>query len=174
MRIKLEKPRLFHKEKYLEYIEEWESNGEVLIPESSQVGENTYETWLQQLEMFSSRATCPLGYVPADTFFAVNCNGDIVGVINIRHELNEYLEDTGGHIGYGVRPGYRCKGYAKEMMQLIKEYAKNELSLSKLLVTCIQSNSISAKTIIASGGVLEDERFDQYDGELTQRYWISI
>ncbi|WP_253199267.1 GNAT family N-acetyltransferase [Clostridium tagluense] len=104
--------------------------------------------------------TCPEHIVPAHTYFLVLENKKIIGAINIRHYLNDYLFNFGGHIGYGAL-----------MLSMALPIAK-ELGISKALVTCDKNNLGSAKTIINNGGVLENEVIE--DGEVTQRYWIEV
>ena len=174
MNVSLVRPALSHGPDFHAYLSELERADGEIIPASCQLDGTPYEAWLRELEAFRKKDTCPDGYVPADTFFAIDENGALVGAINIRHELNEYLLDTGGNVAYSVRPRCRNRGCAKAMMAKIKAYAKTELSLDRLLVTCNKDNAASAKTIIASGGVLEDERMDKSDGQLTQRYWIEL
>ena len=64
----------------------------------------------------------------------------------IRHELNEFLLKIGGHIGYGVVPEKRRKGYATSMLQKSLSYAKN-IPLDKVLITCDEDNFGSIKVI---------------------------
>jgi len=107
--------------------------------------------------------------VPASTYF-VFVNGKIVGNIQIRHSLNESLLQNGGHIGYGVRPSERRKGYATKTLALALEKCR-ALGIDKVLVTCNKDNIASAKTILKNGGVLENE-FTEENGNIVQRYWI--
>lgn len=101
----------------------------------------------------------------------VDENKRIYGALHLRHTLNDDLLRTGGHIGYGIRPSERRKGYATKMLSLALPIAKS-LGLNKVLVTCNMDNYASAKTIINNGGVLENEVQD--GDETIQRYWISL
>jgi predicted acetyltransferase len=75
------------------------------------------------------------------------------------------------HIGYGIRPSERKKGYAALMLSMALPIAK-ELGISKALITCDRDNLGSAKTIIKNGGVLENEV--QEEERVTQRYWVEL
>ncbi len=117
------------------------------------------------------KETCPTNLVPADSYFMVNESGKIIGTVQIRHTLNEYLLNYGGHIGYGIRPLERQKGHAKVILKLALKRCL-ELNIRKILITCNKGNIASAKTIIANGGVLENE-IPEGD-KIKQRYWITI
>ena len=95
----------------------------------------------------------------------------MVGAVNIRHDLNDYLLKYGGHIGDGIRPSERRKGYATEMIRLALEECR-ELGLTRVLMTCDKNNIGSAKSIIRNGGILENEVLGE--GSIKQRYWIAL
>ena len=100
-------------------------------------------------------------------------DSEIVGMVNIRHKLNESLINRGGHIGYSIRPTERKKGYGTLMLKLALRKCR-ELNLSKVLITCDKINVASAKVIQNNSGVLEDEVFNETFSEIIQRYWISL
>lgn len=111
-------------------------------------------------------------WVPDTTLFCLDKDRNIfVGAVNIRHYLNEELLKTGGHIGDGIRPSERRKGYATAMIALALEECK-KLGIKKVLICCSKDNIGSAKSIINNGGVLENEIED--NGHIEQRYWISL
>jgi len=130
--------------------------------------------WLRHVESMTRRETCPPGLVPATNLLCVRRSDDkLVGMVDIRHELNDHLFNFGGNIGYSVRPDERRKGYAKAMLGMVLPEAAH-LGLTRVLVTCNRSNEVSRRVILAHGGVLENELWDEDDGEFTQRYWIDL
>lgn len=94
-----------------------------------------------------------------------------LGAVNIRHHLNQSICHTGGHIGDGVRPSERGKGYATAMIGMALDLCR-ELGMNKVLMTCDTANRASAQSIIRNGGVLEREILE--DGVPEQRYWITL
>lgn len=101
-------------------------------------------------------------------------NKRLLGLIQIRLKLLGYLVDFGGHIGYCVRPSERKKGYAKLMLKNALDKCR-EAGLNKVLITCLEDNIASAKTIEACGGVFEKTVFDDknYLANM-KRYWIEL
>jgi predicted acetyltransferase len=168
---KLQRPNIKMEEQYYDFINEWNDNGEEITPYSVRPLELDYKGWLENTYKFEDRDGCPSHFVPAHTYFLVSEEERIIGAINIRHCLNDYLFKVGGHIGYGIRPLERKKGYANLMLSLALPIAK-ELGISKALITCDKKNIGSAKTIMKNGGVLENEVTEE--GEITQRYWIDL
>jgi predicted acetyltransferase len=155
-------------EQYYDFINEWENAQEDIVPYAARLLDMDYKKWLERTYEIETVNT---SFVPAHTYFLVLENKKIIGAINIRHFLNDYLFNFGGHIGYGVRPSERRKGYASLMLSMALPIAK-ELGINKILIACDKDNAGSAKTIINNGGVLENEVTG--DGEITQRYWIEV
>lgn len=170
MNIKLEKPTLEMEADYMSFAQEWQNAEEEIIPYSARLLGNSYSEWLENTCKYEYSETCPDGFVPASTYFLMR-NTRILGAINIRHCLNDYLFNYGGHIGYGIRPSEREKGYAIRMLSMALPLVK-QLGVARVLITCDQDNIASAKTIKANGGVLENEVIE--DDSITQRYWIEL
>lgn len=112
------------------------------------------------------------GLVPDSTFFCLDEERNIiVGAVNIRHCLNEHLLAHGGHIGDGIRPSERRKGYATQMVRLALEECKKN-GIKKVLMVCDKDNTGSVKSIKKNGGILENENIE--NGKVEQRYWIDL
>ena len=131
-----------------------------------------FDAWLANVRAYSAPETTPAGKVPATQYLALDENEHLVGMVNLRHCLNDYLLEFGGHIGYSVRPADRKNGYAIQMLKLALDEAK-ALGIDRVRIACDRYNIASAKTIQANGGVLDGERYDPQDSTLTQRYWIE-
>ena len=169
--LKLILPTLESKEQILGYKEEFLSNKDSMDGTAGLQNADTYEECSAAWKDNLTEETVREGLVPATTFMAVNEEGHLVGMIDIRHRLNDYLLQFGGHIGYSVRKSERQKGYATEMLKLALEEAR-KIGIERALVTCYKDNIASAKTIQKNGGVLENEI--EEGTHITQRYWITL
>ncbi len=97
---------------------------------------------------------------------------DLVGRVSVRHELNSFLAELGGHIGYAVRPQFRGRGHATEMLRQALIVASAE-GVERALATCDDDNAASRRVIERCGGVLEDVRPTE-SGGATRRYRIGL
>jgi len=167
--IKLINPSVDYKNEYLDMVSEWKESEEELIPWSLNLDTNEFETLVKNLNNYSAGIGLPEGFVPCTTLWLINNENKILGAIEIRHQLNNSLKFRGGHIGYGIRPTERRKGYASQMLSLALEECES-MRLVKVLLTCLKSNTGSAKTIVKNGGILDSEDID--NGQVFQRYWI--
>lgn len=130
--------------------------------------------WIADAERKSRKETCPDGVVPATQFLFIRKSDDrLVGMIQIRHELNDFLEKYAGHIGYAIRPSERRKGYAKRMLNDALSYCR-EIGLDKVLVSCTEDNQASRKTILANGGEYDSTVFEPDKWGRLEKYWIRL
>ena len=110
--------------------------------------------WIERKRRYANPiAVLPEGIVHATQLMAVRrSDSKLVGTIQIRHELNDYLRDYAGHIGYSVRPSERRKGYAKKMLSMVLDYCR-ALGLKEIYISCVEGNEGSKRTILANGGI---------------------
>jgi len=171
-RLYLETPTLERKQDAIDYIREnYDYHSQIHGAGSLDNYLDDYEGWLLKLE--KDRNQIPNEErVPAETYFLVReSDNRIVGIINIRLTLNQRLRESGGHIGYGIRPTERRKGYNKINLYLALEVCQ-EHGIEEVMLTCDKNNLGSAKTMQALGGRLTREFVE--DGLLEQEYWINV
>ena len=175
----LELPSIQRKIEAFDYINEFYEFGSEIHGTGSLDRElkkgKTYEQWLNNnLNLHDEKYAIEKGLVPAYTYFLVRENDNkIVGMIDLRLGLNEYLREFGGHIGYSIRPTERKKGYNKINLYLILQVAKKH-GLEKVLITCANYNQGSRKSILALDGKFEKNTFDESDNETMELYWIDV
>ena len=171
-KIILVKPDLSYADEIIKYKEESLAESPIINGSAGLDRFSSIEIWFEELKKRSCEDTVPKGLVPSSTYLGIREKDNyIVGMIDIRHYLNEYLTQVGGHIGYGVRKTERNKGYAKQMLKLALEKCK-ELKIKKVLITCDEDNIASEKVILSANAKLEDIR--NVDGENKKRFWIDL
>lgn len=129
--------------------------------------------WIADNIQCSRRETAPKNFVPATQFVYLRDDGKIVGMIQVRHELNAYLVKYAGHIGYSVRPDERRKGYASQMLHDALPYCR-EIGLDRVLITCNAMNEGSRRTIVKNGGVYDGTVHETNENVDIERYWIAL
>lgn len=171
-RLKLVLPTPEYEEKLMDYKREFIENGDSMDGSAGLNNAETFEEWYSVFLDNLKEETVRKGLVPATTYMAISTdNGRLIGMIDIRHILNEYLLNYGGNIGYSIRKSERKQGYATEMLALaLKECAK--LNIKKVLITCDKENIASVKTMINNGAKIENEIPE--GNRITQRYWITL
>ena len=173
-RLILIKPSLEYKEQIIDMLDEWFLYNKTHKTDlSPRCIFQDYQNFDAYIERFKQAEINPkVGLVPATLYFAYDKERNIiVGAIQIRHCLNEHLKLSGGHIGDGIRPSERRKGYATEMIGLALKKCK-EMGINEVMMSCNKENIGSRKSIINNGGVYERDVLD--DDELLEVYWISV
>lgn len=136
-----------------------------------EVGDD-WAAYLEVLDQCRRGIKVPYDWVES-TFLVAEADGEIVGRASIRHELgNGFLASEGGHIGYGVVPGHRRRGYATEILRQSLIIARSH-GVDRVLITCDEPNVASARVIERCGGVYESTVPGSRDPLPKRRYWID-
>ena len=170
-KIFLTEPKEKLESEFSEMLNEWIETGEEMVPFVLKIDSSDFKKYIKQLKGFSKGIDVPSTFVNHSTYWLVNEEKRILGVSNIRHKLNDRLLEEGGHIGFGIRPSERKKGYATLILELSLEKAK-ALGIKKALVTCAKNNTGSYRTIEKNGGKLWKEGL--FEKRITKYYWITI
>lgn len=156
------------------YEEPWEPSFPFLHYFES-LADSSFEKYIEILPLLSNRKNLPDGHVPCTFLIAFNEANEVVGRVSIRHELNEFLSNIGGHIGYGVTPSHRKKGYATKILFETLKYVRKSLPyLHEVLLTCDDDNVGSIKTIEKNGGRFLDYYTSPELKVRKRRYTISL
>lgn len=111
------------------------------------------------------------GWVTCSHYWIVE-DGEYVGAVSLRHELNDHLRAHGGHIGYSVRPSRRGHGLATRALGEVLDRARAR-GIGEVLLTCDEDNYASQHVIRANGGELADV-LERNEGPGTMRWWIRL
>ena len=169
-------PNEDYKDKAIEFINEFYTynsniNGSGAL--DRYLNESSYEKWIKKVIADIDIANIESGRVPAFTYFYVReTDNKIIGMINIRLALNDFLRNEGGHIGYCIRPTERKQHYATNMLNEALAYCKI-IGLNNIIVSCDKSNIASANVIKNCCGILDAEFYSDTFNEVIQRYMIQ-
>jgi predicted acetyltransferase len=169
----LESPSLRLKDSYISLVEEFLQRREILIPFPLKFPTDDFRAFIDRLEKCAQGSEIPNGFVAHETFWLVENGAHVVGVSNLRYNLTDALRKDGGHIGFGIRPSARRRGYAtlilKETLLRVRERG-----ISRALLTAHKGNTGSVKTILRNGGVLDSEELLPGHSDVMQRFWITL
>ena len=149
--MKLLRPTDLLKDEICEFKNEFFSYGEKIINGGELLDKmDSIEEWIEYVSNNVNLDSVSPDWVLTDTYLAIK-SGRIVGIVCLRHYLNDFLSDF-GHIAFSVRPQERNKGYATEMLSLILDKAR-DISMNEVKLSAKKDNVASIKTIIKNGGV---------------------
>ncbi|MGF1694470.1 GNAT family N-acetyltransferase [Vibrio lamellibrachiae] len=170
--MKLVVPSIEYEESYIQMVREFSEQGEVFIPFVLSENYSDFPAMIDRLASYSRGEQLATVFVANSSYWLINTNEKVVGCSNLRHDLNDELLVLGGHIGYGIKPSERKKGYAKLILKLTLPRA-NSNGITKALLTVNKANLGSVKAIQSNGGVLEAEKKVSGQEGLVQYYWVE-
>ena len=171
---KLIKPSAEYADQIAEYRREFLDAGDSMDGCGSLRQTENPREFIRKCLDYESPETLPSDKVIATQFLFVRLSDDrLVGMLQVRHYFNDYLSKFGGHIGYSVRPSERRRGYAKEMLKSALPFCR-DIGLDKVLITCIDGNIGSERTIVSCGGVYESTVYEPHEAVYLKRFWIDL
>ena len=172
MKVELVVPHVGLQESYLGFVEEFRQRSEPLIPFCVGFATDDFCAFLKKLNDCSLGIGIPEEFSTHTTYWLVRDDREVVGVSSLRHRITEALWKDGCHIGYGIRPSERRKGYATLILKETLKKAR-ERGIQKVFITCHKGNIGSSRTIRKNGGILESEYQLPNHSDLMQRYLIA-
>lgn len=170
MKISLVKINQVEVEKTQNFRLEFLRNKEIIHGSNGLTTEKDIEKWKQHIKRLEINPG--VNEVKTLQYMILDENTNLVGVIDLRFHLNSYLQQEGGHIGYSIRKSERGKGYAKLALKEVLTIAKEELHLSKVLLTCKSQNEASKRVILLNGGYF-DKKIELNKNQV-EHYYISL
>ena len=172
--MKLIEPTIEFDKQIREYRKEFLDCGDSMEGASRLKQFDAPQDWIAFLNKLKDPNSVPEGRVQLTQYMLVREEDQkIVGMINIRHSLNDYLERYGGHIGVSVVPSERHKGYAAQILKMALSKCR-ALGIEKVLYAFNSGNEASKRLILKCGGIYESVVYDPVDEEYVERYWIDL
>lgn len=169
-------PTAEYESKAIAYIDEFHEHGAHINGTGaldSYIGKDGYQSWLCKIRNEADIANVSGGMSPGYTYFYVDGDDEIVGMINIRINKNsEFVRNEIGNIGYSIRPTMWGRGLATQMLKGALEFL-NPLA-NEITLVCASDNAASERVIQKCGGVLEAEFYSDTFGEQLKRYVIML
>nr|WP_256257853.1 MULTISPECIES: GNAT family N-acetyltransferase [unclassified Paenibacillus] len=168
------KPSTEYKDEYISFYKDWKSSEQDITPWVVGKDPSDFDAMIDFLYSKDTEDEITNGnFVPHSTFWLIDiCSKKVIGAVNIRHRLHAKLLNCGGHIGYGIRPSERRKGYVSILLALTLEITK-DMGLNRVLLVCDKANLASEKTIVKNGGKFESEYVEE-NGNVVRRFWIQL
>lgn len=153
-----------------EYMQEHYNSGETSVSASLGLSVSDYREWVAR--MWNNASVGDEEWGKSLTYLCFD-EAKLIGLLNIRYDLPKNLSEKYGHIGYGVRPSERRKGYATAMLRHALSICK-EKGLTQVILGCYKDNVASAATIQRNGGVLFAENDHYTKDQMSQYYLINL
>lgn len=172
-RVRLVKPSILYKDAYMRFYQDWINSQEDMVPWVIKRDPSDFNAYIKFLySQDSEDKVSDIDWVPHSSYWLLDEKNEIVGAVNIRHKLNEKLYNSGGHIGYGICPRERRKGYATALLALSLQKL-HDLGIERALLVCDKGNEGSERIILKNGGVFESE-FVESNENIVKRFWINL
>ena len=177
MELYLKEPTMDEKEELIKMVNEFaDANDEYQfegLGNFKKIYDSSYEEFYDGLEVNKHINQINPEWANQTSYVLIDENGHIYGAANIRHELKGKLREICGHVGYGIRPSERGKGYATLQLKLLLE-KMDKMGIDNALITCRENNIGSIKTMNKFIGTADSLIPSRYEGIMEYRYWVDV
>ncbi len=163
-------PETADEERLQSYVREHKENGEMGISASMGLGASGYADWVERMHKNARDGDENWG---KSLLYLCFEKERLVGLLSIRYALPPDLAEKYGHIGYGVRPSERMKGYATAMLGHALEICR-EMGKKQVILGCYGDNAASNRVIRKNGGRLTAENDRYTPGRISRYYTIDL
>lgn len=173
MKLYLVKPDLLYYEQYNKMMDEWVKDGSKIAPWFLDDKLNSIDEFAEFVKMLDNyeNANLPDKFATTTSYFVIDENDKLIGASSLRHYLTVEGLNSWGHIGYGVRPSERNKGYGTQILNLTLGEARRR-NIRKVLLGAHKSNVGSCKVIEKCGGKFYREIYVDNDDLAVIQYII--
>ncbi len=174
--LKLIKPSKEYFKQYKDMMDEWNMEGSRIAPWPLHLKYHTEEFFNDMLKRVDEveKGINLDGYTSSTTYWLYDTDNDkIIGASNLRHFLNDEGTKYWGHIGYGIRPTERRKGYGTLILNLTLDKAK-DMNMNRVMLGAYEGNISSWKTMEKCNGKFEKIIYEEETGLPIKKYYIDI
>lgn len=121
-----------------------------------------FSEFVQLRKRNSQGLDLPEGHVPDTVYVLEDDSEGYVGIVKLRHRLNDALRQGAGHIGYGIRKEYRGRGYATAALSLALDEARKIVPEDEIYLSVRKDNPASLKVQLRNGARVDHESGEEY------------
>lgn len=121
-----------------------------------------FSEFVQLRKRNSQGLDLPEGHVPDTVYVLEDDSEGYVGIVKLRHRLNDALRQGAGHIGYGIRKEYRGCGYATAALSLALDEARKIVPEDEIYLSVRKDNPASLKVQLRNGARVDHESGEEY------------
>ena len=162
---------LYHEAALAGFLADFRTHGEARIPAWFPGDGWPHARKVEALHNWSAGLELSEGWVPCTTRFLQDDDGQLIGVVNVRHLVTPQLHLRGGHVGVSVRPSHRRQGHGQTLLRWALKHCRL-LGIPNAWLTTSAHNIASQRVIEACGGVERGRRPHPEDGENTVHYAV--
>lgn len=121
-----------------------------------------FSEFVQLRKRNSQGLDLPEGHVPDTVYVLEDDSEGYVGIVKLRHRLNDALRQGAGHIGYGIRKEYRGRDYATAALSLALDEARKIVPEDEIYLSVRKDNPASLKVQLRNGARVDHESGEEY------------